>query len=60
MLTLWPGQIKPALGTKYIAVKACDPLPPAGSDVQIAKGRLDMCRNVVPVKLRVQIRKIGG
>jgi hypothetical protein len=28
---IWPGQIKPALGTKHIAVKACDPLPPARS-----------------------------
>src|SRR5882672_1663586 len=58
-LTLWPGQIEPALGTKDIAVKTGDPLPPARCDVEVPDGGLDMRRNVVPVKLRISVREIG-
>ena len=34
--------------------------PPTRSDVQITNGRLDMCRNAVPIELWVKIGKIGS
>ena len=50
---LWPAQSEITLGAEDIAVKACDPLPPARSHVQVLNGGLDMWRNAVPKKLRV-------
>ena len=55
-----PNKIEPVLGRKDIAVKVGDPLSAARGDAQISNGHLDMCRNAVPIKLRVQVGEIGG
>jgi hypothetical protein len=63
---LRPGRLrfgrmmKPSLGAKDIAVKACDPLSSARSDIQISNSRLDMCRNAVPIELWIEVGEIGG
>src|SRR5262245_34682687 len=46
------------LGTKYVAVAACNPLTPAGGHVEIADGRLDMRRDIVPIELRIFVDEV--
>src|SRR5580704_13396994 len=53
------AQAQVAFGAEDIAIEIGDPLPPARSDVEIADRGLDMRRNAVPVKLRVEIGEIG-
>src|ERR1700733_7894090 len=59
-LMLRAAEAEIALGAEYIAVEVCDPLPSARRHIQIADGALDMRRNAVPVKLRIQVGEIGG
>jgi hypothetical protein len=40
LLRLRPGQVKIAFGAKHVAVKAGDPLPPTGGDIQISNSFL--------------------
>src|SRR5262245_23610082 len=58
MLRLWSRKARLAFGTKYVAVKAGDPPASARRDVEIMDGRLDMRRDVVPVKLRILVDEI--
>jgi hypothetical protein len=47
------------LGSEDVAIKACNPSPPARGDVQIADRRLNVWRNAVPIKLRIKVYQIG-
>src|SRR6266498_2864327 len=44
-----------ALGTKYVAVKSCNPLASARGNIEITDSGLDVRRDSVPIKLRIFI-----
>jgi hypothetical protein len=56
---LWPGRAEITLGAENITVKACDPPPSAGGNVQVPNSGLYMRGNSFPIKLRVEFREIG-
>src|SRR5580692_7221996 len=58
-LTLRTGQAEIAFCAEHIGVKARDPLPSAGSDVEIADRGLNVRRDTFPIKLRIEVRDIG-
>src|ERR1700750_1284962 len=60
LLSLRPRQVYLAFSPKDVAVEVCDPLPPAGGDIEKADRRLDLWRDVGPVELREFINDIGG
>ena len=46
------------LGTKYVAVEACNPPTPARGDIEITDSGLDVRRDAVPIKLRIFIDEV--
>src|SRR5450755_370886 len=60
LLSLRPRQIHLAFSPKNIAVEVGDPLPAAGGHIEIADRKLDLRRDVSPIKLREFINDIGG
>src|SRR5262245_37404686 len=54
-LWLWPRMAQLTLGTKYVAVEACDPPTPARGNIEVIDSGLDVRRDVVPIKLRIFI-----
>ncbi len=50
---LRPAQAEIALGAENSTVKAWDPPPTGGGNIQVLNGGLDMRRNTLPIKLRV-------
>jgi hypothetical protein len=42
-----------ALGAKYVAVEACDPLTPTRCNIEVADTGLYVRRDAVPIKLRI-------
>ena len=43
------------LGTKYVAVEACNPPAPSRGNIEVIDSGLDVRRDVVPIKLRIFI-----
>src|ERR1700691_4344152 len=59
-LHLWPGKRYLTFRAEDIAIKACNPMPPARRHVEIPYFRLNMGRHAVPIKLRVAVDDVGG
>src|SRR5215471_1119555 len=54
-LWLWPRMAQLTLGTKYVAVEACNPPAPTRGNIEVIDSSLDVRRDVVPIKLRIFI-----
>ena len=59
-LLLWTGKRYLTFRAEDIAIKACNPMPPARRHVEIPYFRLNMGRHAVPIKLRVAVDDVGG
>jgi hypothetical protein len=58
-LSLRAEQVDIAFGAEHVGVQTRNPLPAARRDVEITDRTLNVRRNALPVKLRVQIRNVG-
>jgi|ERR1700728_89431 hypothetical protein len=59
-LPLWTGKRYLTFRAEDIAIKACNPMPPARRHVEIPYFCLDVGRHAVPIKLRVAVDDVGG
>src|SRR5215813_14239163 len=57
-LWLWPRMAQLTLGTKYVAVEACNPPAPTRSNIEVIDSSLDVRRDVVPIKLRIFVNDV--
>ena len=58
--SLRPRKIYFSFSAEDVAVEVCDPLPPAGGDIEKANRRLDLRCDIGPVELREFIDDVGG
>src|SRR6516164_2730253 len=57
-LWLWPRMAQLTLGTKYVAVEACNPPAPTRGNIEVIDSSLDVRRDVVPIKLRIFVNDV--
>ena len=57
-LRLWPRKAHLTLGTKYVAVEACN-LTSARGHIEVADSGLDVRRDAVPIELRILIDQVS-
>ena len=58
-LGLWPRKPNLTLGTKHVAIKACDPPAPTRCDIEVTNSGMDVRRDAIPIKFRIFVDKVG-